>query len=115
MKKIMFLAIAVIAMVFSACSKDDENAALDGTVWVSDDDDSEVFTLTFHKSTFNLVYTYDKEGDGKIDETDEGTGSYTFDDPNVVLELDGEKEYGTVSGNKMTFGSGKDQLIYHKK
>ena len=115
MRKLAFLLVALIATTFCACSNDDDSNSLDGTVWVSDEGDGEVFTLTFHKTTFNLLYTYDKEGDGKIDETDQGTGNYTFDDPNVILELEGEKEYGTVSGNKITFSSGQDRMIYHKK
>ncbi|MEG1546148.1 MAG: hypothetical protein RR371_02730, partial [Bacteroides sp.] len=43
---------------------------------------------------------------GKIEKDEitrtESTGSYTYEYPNAVLTLAGEKEYMTVSGNKMT-------------
>ncbi|MEG2514011.1 MAG: hypothetical protein RSA92_01635 [Bacteroidaceae bacterium] len=47
----------------------------------------------------------DNNADGKIEKDEitntESKGSYTYEYPNAVLTLAGEKEYMTISGNTM--------------
>jgi hypothetical protein len=111
MKK-LFLFLLVLPFVFGSCSKDD-NDTLDGTTWEayeSYDGLTYKSTVTFQKSTFN-VSGYE-EYDGYRDEFS-GSGTYTYDHPNVFLIEDGtgERTTGTVSGNKMTIVD----IVYTKK
>lgn len=116
MKKITFLLVAFMATMLCACSSDDDSSnSLEGTTWVADEGDVEVFTLSFQKSTFKLTFVYDENLDGKPEETDTMSGTYSLDGSNVTLEGDGTKEYGSISGNKMTFSTDGDVVVYHKK
>lgn len=118
MKQTMILLLAMLAMVFSSCSDDDENTSfsLDGTTWVADEGTIEVLTLKFSKSTFNFTLVYDENTDGIPEDTYETSGSYAVDGKNIVLtDSSGEKQYGTIDGNKITFVEDGYSLDYYKK
>lgn len=121
MKKIMFLAIAVIAMVFSACSKDDDNSILNDTTWVSTEEaDGIVYAewkLNFQESTFKMEFRNDEDGDGKFDDFDNVSGSYKVDGSNVSLSASGYNMRGTIDGDVMHFPetADSDEFTFYKK
>lgn len=109
----MFLAIALMTIAFSACK--DEEYPLDGTVWVKGEGTNEVRTITFAKTTFTNLFTYDNASSGELEILENKSGTYTFDDPTVTFDLDGEKGTGTISGSTLTTGSGTDAMVFKKK
>ncbi len=118
MKKLLLLFVFMLPLVFSGCSSDDDS--LEGTVWETTDSGEDwdyKATITFSKSTFSVTgyYKYDENGDGvftsdEIEPFNE-VGTYTYDEPNIIVVWDGEEETGTISGNKMTIG----EETYYKK
>ncbi|MDR0419834.1 MAG: hypothetical protein LBH30_00035 [Prevotellaceae bacterium] len=106
MKKIFYLAFALLALSFTltSCSKDDEAVTPDSltdTTWVTtltDEDGSVTITLKFITNSEFIQIT------SAVGEEDEEVGVYTYNKPTVRLIFDGENEVtGKVSGNKMTF------------
>ncbi len=104
MKKLLFLLVAALPIMFFSCSDDDDKDSdgLSGTTWeYSESILGYTFssTIEFRSSTtFKLVST-DDEGSDTI------TGTYTYNHPNIVLsstQIDTDLE-GVRSGNKITF------------
>ena len=119
MKKLTFILVALMATVFSACSSDDDNDSnsLDGTTWVADDED-EIRTLKFQKTTVTLIYQYDANGDGVINAADgqkESTGTYSVDGDKITIKEGKVTSQGTISGNKMVLSADGDSVTYYKK
>lgn len=117
MKKILFLFLTTLAVLFVSCVKDDEvdDNSLSGTVWdyyQVDGTDEYGGTLKFRKSTFS--YSGYEIINGVTDDFS-NKGTYTYDYPNVVLAWKNKIETGTISGNKMIFGNGKNQMVYVKE
>lgn len=123
MKKTLLLFALILPLIFCGCSNDDDDNSLEGTVWQYSDNSEgieESGTLTFSKSTVKLVVILkgDLDGNGIVEEKkQEGTGTYIYDHPNVIIEFDGEKETLTVSGNKMTSTPDEDGdfIVFQKK
>ena len=120
MKKITFLLVALMTAIFCACSSDDNNNSsnfLEGTIWVSNEEE-QIFTLEFQKSTAKFIYQYDDNGDGIFgaDETkEESVVSYSLDGNDITIR-DGENTAtGIISGNKMVLSSDGDSVTYYKK
>lgn len=119
MKKLTFILVVLMATVFSACSSDDDNDSnsLDGTTWVADDED-EILTLKFQKTTVTLIYQYDANRDGVInaaDGQDESTGTYSVDGDKITIKEGKVISQGTISGNKMVLSADGDSVTYYKK
>jgi hypothetical protein len=110
MKKLLLL-LLIIPFVFGSCSKDDES--LDGTTWEAyENEDGYIYksTVIFSKSTYNESGY--EEYNGRRSEFS-GTGTYTYDHPNVIFTEDRDTYTGIISGNKMTVG--EDGIVYIKK
>lgn len=119
MKKITFLLVVLIATMFCACSSDDNNSSnfLEGTIWVSNEEE-QIFTLEFQKSTAKFIYQYDDNGDGIFgaDETkEESVVSYSLDGNDITIKDGKNTATGIISGNKMILSSDGDSVTYYKK
>lgn len=121
MKKITFLMVAFMTIVLCACSSDDNNNNdtnfLEGTTWVANEEE-QIFTLEFQKTTAKFIYQFDDNGDGIFgaDETrEESVVNYTLDGNNIVIKEGKNTSTGTVSGNKMILSSDGDSITYFKK
>ncbi|WP_294608024.1 lipocalin family protein [uncultured Bacteroides sp.] len=119
MKKITFILVVLMATVFSACSSDEDNDSnsLDGTTWVADDED-EIRTLKFQKTTFTYIFQHDTNGDGVInaaDGKDESTGTYSLDGNKITIKENQNTSQGTISGDKMVLSANGDSVTYYKK
>lgn len=124
MKKITFLLVAFMATMFCACSSDDDNESsnvLEGTTWESTEEwDGTVYAkwvLKFQKSTFNLDFSNDSDGDGVMDEHDSTSGSYKVDGNKVSVSGKGLTMTGTISGNTIHFTEtdNNDEFEFYKK
>lgn len=106
MKKILFLILAILPLVLTSCSKDDDssNETLNGTTWISPDDGDGERTIIFGDGTFRFALIY--KGKTEIDKK----GTYVYSKPNVTLS-DGTK--GVVVGSTMTLG--EDAIEYKKQ
>lgn len=120
MKKITFLLVAFMATMFCACSNDDNDTSsnfLEGTTWVSNEEE-QIFTLEFQKTTAKFTYQYDDNGDGIFgaDETkEESVVNYTLDGNNIVIKEGNKTSTGAISGNKMVLSADGDSVTYFKK
>lgn len=119
MKRINFLIVALIAIMFCACSSDDDDSSnfLEGTTWVSNEGE-QIFTLEFQKNTAKFIYQYDDNGDGIFgaDETkEESVVNYSLDGNNITIKDGGKTANGTITGNKMVISSDGDSITYYKK
>lgn len=106
----LFLLLLVFPFVFSSCSSDDEDS-LNGTTWEAYEvEGTHTFkcTMKFHKSTFNSS-GYEK--DSRDEEEFAGSGTYTYDHPNIIFTEDGETYTRIISGKKMTI----DDIVYTRK
>ena len=111
MKHLFVYLIAFIAISFiCSCSKSGESgSSLSGTTWTyvdREDEDENIFTFTlkFSKTNFNLTYVGSYEGEI---EKESASGTYTYDDPVVILTstVDGrvKTETGIKDGNTLRF------------
>ena len=114
MKKLITLLTLVLTVLsigcLSSCSKSGESgSSLSGTTWTyvdreDGDDNIFTFTLRFSKTTFNLTYVGSYEGEIEKEST---SGTYTYDDPVVILTstVDGrvKTETGIKDGNTLRF------------
>lgn len=119
MKKLTFILVALMATVFSACSSDDDNDSnsLDGTTWVADDED-EIRTLKFQKTTVTYIFQHDTNGDGVINAADgqeESTGTYSLDGDKITIKEEKVTSQGTIFGNKIVLSADGDSVTYYKK
>ena len=104
-----FAVLLTVFMLVSCSKKDDANInlnSLSGTTWKGPDG-NESLILSFQQSAFTA-----KDGDA-LDGYATGTGTYTYDYPDVTLSFDENSKQGgafyhvttmsgTVSGNQMT-------------
>jgi hypothetical protein len=101
MKKYLFLLLAMLPILFVACSSDDdETASLKGTTWVCSDKDEGVRTLVFNKTEF--LYTLNSD-----QETVSIKGTYTYNPPLITLT---GKDPKTNKEETMTGSINKDKL-----
>lgn len=105
MKNYLFLAIAVIAIIFSSCKDDDENDALSGTTWLCNEEvsgfDECSRTIQFHTNGECSVEVIEKLH-GEDESRSTASGKYKYTDPSVTIAWsDGYKEAGTIKGNEM--------------
>jgi hypothetical protein len=117
-KKFLIFAILIalcVGMGFAGCSEDTLDS-LEGTTWVYSEPDATV-TLEF-KSEGKGVYTWE-EIDGKQKESGHSGFTYTYEHPNVSIDVYGEIMSGVVSGNKMTFTNeewyGDKTIVFKRK
>ncbi|MBS5798115.1 MAG: hypothetical protein KH100_15825 [Dysgonomonas mossii] len=112
MKK-LFLLLLVFPFVLGSCSKDDDKQSLNGTTWeANENEDGYIYksTVKFYESTYSGS-GYEEYNGNKHEFS--GTGTYTYDHPDVIFIEDGETYKGKISGNKMTVG--EDNIVYIKK
>ncbi|WP_165023039.1 MULTISPECIES: hypothetical protein [unclassified Dysgonomonas] len=114
MKKLLLL-LLLLPLIVGSCSKDDDdkNDSLEGTTWEANEVDGEYTyksTIKFQKSTFNYS-GYEALVDKKLEFS--GSGTYTYDHPNVVMVEDGETIVATIANNKLT--ASEDGIVYIKK
>lgn len=120
MKKITFLMVPIMAVMLCACSNDDNNNGtnlLEGTTWVANEEE-QIFTLEFQKTTAKFIYQFDDNGDGifSADETrEESVVNYTLDGNKIVIKEGKNTSTGTVSGNKMVLSNDGDSVTYYKQ
>lgn len=112
MKK-LFALLLCVTFVLTSCSKDDDDStSLDGTTWEAYEKEGDVeykSTIRFHKSTFNYEGYETYRG---VKDEFKGSGTYTYDHPNIVMTEGGETETVTIKDNKFVLG---DNVIYTKK
>ncbi len=136
MKKLLFVAIAALA--FTACSKDDEKTpeTLTGTTWEYKYDETNgneriegVYTIEFTTSTaFSLTDEYEyfnsedpSENYDNFEDPDVSTGSYSYTKPEATGtfldgDFEGENFVGEVDGNRMSIVfEGQDEGVVFKK
>ena len=114
MKKLFTL--IFLCFLFVACSSDDDNKSLNGTIWVHEHEEStwkDYKKLTFGEST----YSY--EGYELTLSTNDTTysssnGSYIYNHPNVFLREKGDTLALIISGNTMT-SQINNEIVYIKK
>ena len=119
MRKVAFLLVALVATMLctSSCGDDNDSNILEGTTWVTEDE-GEITVLKFQKTTVNVSYQYDENGDGVItsDEIDyDPVGTYILDGNNVIITVEGATTTGTISGNKMVLGGDDDPITFTKQ
>ena len=106
MKKILFV-FALMAMVFTGCSKDaDESYLLNGTTWVHTEVDHASATTTEHVFKFQkttlMSQGYLYYGNDEVLESLLTDGTYTYDPPLITIELDeGTTLTGTIKDSVM--------------
>lgn len=111
MKKTILVALlAIFTIGFTACKKD-KNAAdsIANTTWVwNSGNETEVLSFT---DGSNVTIT--DSTDGQLIMSMETT--YSYDAPDVTINMLGQSINGTVDGNTMTMSDGNDSKSYNKK
>lgn len=124
-KSIPILAMLIVtflsAMGLTACNKEGSSTSLAGTTWTATETTHGSvyhYTLTFGKSTFSMQFTAPTGSEGGT-ETETYTGTYTFDNPVVIMTavIDGNNTTlnGVRDGNKLTLNSSQVTLTFTKK
>ena len=97
--------VALITLVFTACSKDDNNpvgasAPLPGTSWRYVENTNDYIMLNFQTETSGLLTVVYENGKS----ISAGAFTYVYNSPNVNIQVPGTNiSYsGSISGNKMT-------------
>ena len=117
-KTILFLASVITLTLATSCSSDDDkDNTLNGTTWINHEKEKDFefkVTMTFRKTTYD--YKGFERVKNNIDEF-EGSGTYTYDHPNVFMTEDGELSSGKINGNTMIvkFKDDKHDYIYEKE
>ena len=124
MKKLIFISMAIIAIMTTSCTEDFTNPAnLVGTIWKATD---------FSKSpTFtdeNLEYVYFKftsatnvEGWQKTKntatESNSGSATYSISGKTITFNAEGNTTTGTIEGNKITYtmGGSGEYVVFVKQ
>ena len=122
MKKTFLLMIAMIAILCSCSSSDNEDSnLLDGTTWSSTEEyNGIVYTewlLSFKGASFTMKVSNDSNGDGKFDEYENISGSYTLKGNNLTIAASSLSMSGTVNNNTIHFPETEDtdEFTYYKK
>jgi len=111
--KFLLVILLSVTVSFFSCSKDDDKAetqSLVGTTWTFTDSSSggsNTFGFVDEtKANFTQVWT-----DTGVEYTDTKEATYTYDHPNVTIDVQGKQYGGTVSGETMNIGG----FIYNKQ
>lgn len=114
MKKLLLMLVAVcsMALTFSSCKKDKDDApdSMNGTEWAYVDSEYPDFsvTLKFAEKTYTMTVV-----DG---ETYERGGTYVYAKPKVTVDPNSQYQIeGIVNGNTITVDDEGDIMVFHKK
>ena len=102
MKKILMIALlAVLTISLYSCKKDKH---IDKTSWTYQDQDIKAVLKFINKTDISLTSTSDGQ-------TISFAGTYTYDAPNVTLNVLDDVIKGTVDGSKMSLTNPNDGSI----
>ena len=102
MKKILMIALlAVLTVSFYSCKKDKH---IDKTSWTYQDQGEKAVLKFINKTDMSLASTFDGQ-------TISFAGTYTYDAPNVKINILDEVIKGTVDGSKMSLTDPDDGSI----
>ena len=115
------LVVFLAATGMTSCGKLDSSASLEGTTWTATESTHGsvyYYTLSFGKSTFSMQFTAPTNSEGGT-ETETYAGTYTYDDPVVIMTavIYGENTTfnGVRDGNKLKLNSNQGALTFTKK
>ena len=102
MKKILMIALlAIFTVSFYSCKKDKH---IDKTSWTYQDQGEKAVLKFINKTDMSLASTSDGQ-------TMSFAGTYTYDAPNVTINILGQVVKGVVDGSKMTMTDPDDGSI----
>ena len=120
MKKLIFLTMAIFAVITTSCSKDENDdftkpENLSGTTWKCSeldwDEDLEYAKLVFTSTT--IVEGWTKYVD-EVEHKD-WTGSFTISNDEISISFEGDSFIGIIDGETMTVTIDGETLIFTKQ